>query len=80
MEKYLPQKSSSSVDIFILSNSSAKKIVVPKSDCPKVLVFLKKCRSKKVGTVKNCFEEKTLPKMELLKKSSCTEEIAATKK
>ena len=49
---------SSSVDIFILSNSSAKKVAVPKSNCPKELSMLKKWllstsfAPKKVGILK----------------------------
>ena len=35
VQKYLFQKTSSSVDIFILSNSSTKKLAVPKINFPK---------------------------------------------
>ena len=35
LKKYLLRKSSSSVDIFILYNFFAKKVVVPKSNYPK---------------------------------------------
>ena len=42
VQKYLPQKSSCSIDIFLLNNSSAKKITLPKSNCPKELPILKK--------------------------------------
>ena len=43
VQKYLLGKSSSLVDIFILKNSSAKKVAVPKSNCPEELSVLKKC-------------------------------------
>ena len=42
VQKYLLRQSSSSVDIFILSNSSAKKVAVPKSSNPKELPILNK--------------------------------------
>ena len=42
VQKYLLGKSSSSVDIFVLNNSPAKKVAVPKSNCPKELSVLKK--------------------------------------
>ena len=38
---YLLEKSISSVDIFILNNSSARKVAVPKSNYPKELPILK---------------------------------------
>ena len=41
VQKYLLEKSRSSVDIFILNNSSAKKVAVPKRNCPKELSFSK---------------------------------------
>ena len=37
VQKYLPQKSSTSVDLFILNNSSTKNVGVPKSNCPPIL-------------------------------------------
>ena len=42
VQKYLLGKSSSSVYIFILNNSSAKNVAVPKSNCSKGLSILKK--------------------------------------
>ena len=43
MQKYLLQKKSSSVDIFILNNFSAKKVVAaPRSKCAKEFPILKK--------------------------------------
>ena len=42
MQKYPFQKMSTSVEIFILSNSSAKKVAVPKRICPKELPLHKK--------------------------------------
>ena len=81
MEKCLLQKKSSSVDIFILNKSSAKKVVVPKTDCPTELAFLKKIRSKKVGTVKKqLFRGKDSPGKGAPQKSSCSEEKASAKK
>ena len=41
VQKYLLRKSSYSVDVFILNNSSAKKVAVPKSNCPKELPIFK---------------------------------------
>ena len=40
MQKYLLRQKSSSVDIFILSNSFTKKVAVPKSNYPKELPIL----------------------------------------
>ena len=42
VQKYLLGKSSSSVDIFILNNSSAKMVAFPKINYPKELSILKK--------------------------------------
>ena len=42
MQKYLLQKRSSSVDIFILNNFSAKKVAAPRSKCAKEFPILKK--------------------------------------
>ena len=41
VQRYLFQKSNASVDIFILNNSYAKKVAVPKSNFPKELPLLK---------------------------------------
>ena len=41
VQKYLLRKSNSSVDIFILNNSSTKKVAVPKSNYPKELPIRK---------------------------------------
>ena len=42
VQKYLLGESRSAVDIFILNNSSAKKVAVPKSNCPEEISILKK--------------------------------------
>ena len=42
VQKHLLGKSSSSVDLFILNNSHAKEVAVPKSNCPEELSILKK--------------------------------------
>ena len=42
VQKYLLRKSSPSIDIFILNNTSAKKLAVTKSNCPKELSIHKK--------------------------------------
>ena len=42
VQKYLLGKSSSSVDVFILNNSSAKMVAFPKINYPKELSILKK--------------------------------------
>ena len=42
VQKYLRRKSSSSVDIFILNNSSAKKVADLKSNYPEELSILSK--------------------------------------
>ena len=42
VQNYLLRQRSSSVDIFILNSSSAKKVAVSKSNCPKELPILKK--------------------------------------
>ena len=41
VQKYLLWKSSSSVDLFILNNSFAKKVAVTKSNYPKEIPILK---------------------------------------
>ena len=77
---------SSSVDIFILSNYSTKIVAVPKNNCPKELPILTKwllgrnfVPKNYVFWKNNSFKEMALSKTELLKKSSCSEEIEAPK-
>ena len=64
VQKYLVRKKSSSVDISILSNSSAKKVVFPKSNYPKEHPIVKKWPLRKVS----------------LRKSRNSEKITATRK
>ena len=67
MQKYLLRKGSSSVDIFILNNSSAKMVVVLKSNQPEELPILKKWLLGRSFTLKkqlfcknNCFRKERL--------------------
>ena len=77
VQKYLLRQRSSSIDIFILSNFSAKKVAVPKSNCTKELPILKKwllgrrfAQKNQVFLKNNCCKEMTLSKTELLKKEA----------
>ena len=77
----------SSVDIFIWNNSSVKKVAFLKNNCPKELLFSKSGCLVEVLLWKINYSEKitaskkvTVLEKELLKKSSCSEEIAAPKK
>ena len=83
-QKYLLQNSSSFLDIFIL-NSFSEKITVPKSNCRKEVLILKKwlfyrsfASNKKLFWKHNSFEKVTVLKKG--EKSSCSKEIAAPKK
>ena len=87
MRKYLLQKSSSSVDLFILNIFSAKKVAFPRSNCPKELPVLKKWLLGWSFALKmqlfwkgSCCEEVTVLKKDLLKKSSYSVDKAAPKK
>ena len=58
VQKYLLGKSSSSVDIFILNNSPAKNVAVPKSNCPEELAILKKSLLARRFALKSSYSEK----------------------
>ena len=88
VQKYLLQKSSSSVYIFILNNSSTKKVAVPKSNCFKEPAFktwllgisfvLKNGCSEKASaaeTISDCSEKGAPQKKQILFRNSCSDKV-----
>ena len=88
MQKYLLRKSRLSVNIFILNNSFAKKVAVPKSNYPKetfyshVAAARLKFRSEKLAILKkqllqriDCSKKEACQKKQMLWRNSCSEKV-----